>query len=1091
MNATEISVNSSISFQEIFQIIEKSSTISERLGDKFSLNTGVVDTNFVDSRVANWCQTVAEGDWEKFAKRLAWDDLDLDKVRSLLGAVRSIDEYDLPGWANTLKAGLEALGKDIQADNKFLDSEKPLPFEDVFLSFVNIAREQLKTQAGYSYTLLSVDAHTNLERYLLNSLVDLCTQTMVLEFQIFLTYEKPTLNRFLAQLDGLHSKAYYNKFVNKMQSGGLLEFFQKYSVLGRLVGTITDFWVTNTCEFLQRLQLDWSGIHKTFKSDSELGQVVDINTGLSDLHNQGRSVFALEFASGLKLIYKPKDLGLEVAFFELIDWLNKYKTLPQQKQMQVLNRSKYGWVEFIEHLPLEDSSAAARYYQRAGSLLCLLYLLSGRDFHYENMIACGEYPVAIDLEMLMSGRIREPETLPGNTNALDLAQQQFEYSVLSTSLLPKWEFWENGIVYDVSGLGADGGQQTHHRRLVWKNINTDAMILSSQSIETQSHSNIPILDSTKLLPSNYVEELVDGFRSTYQFLISHKEILLALDSPIAGLTNKRVRAIFRPSQTYYLLNKQTLDPKYLQFGVDRDIALDVLTKAFINSEEKPRVWQLVAAEKQAMHDLDIPLFTAQSNRDVFKINNSQEIPRYYQESAYELVTNSLRQLNEKDLEQQIGFIRSSLYASIASKVDSCSSSEQLNTNLAMISPIAKEELVEEAVSIAHDMQKRAVRATDGSVWWMGMEYIPDPGQIQPRALGYDLYDGSAGVALFLAALAKVTGNQECRDLALKALQPTSSVWQSSDLTLTDRLIRNFGIGAGKGNGSIVYTLVRCSQFLNEPTLLEDALTVVSLLNKEYISGDRKFDLVSGAAGLLLGLLAFYDATKDSQALELAKTCGYHLVDSRVTSDNGFSAWPTVGDKLLTGIAHGAAGIAYALLRLSEVVPDPVFQEAAESAIAYENNLFSPQTQNWRDLRSDKQIFGTSWCNGAPGIGLARLGGLSTLDNEAIRQDIEIALKTTQEISLQQIDHLCCGNLGRAELFLVAGLLLKRNELTEIAQKQAAYVVNRAKKTGYFQIFPGNFRGIYNPGFFQGMAGIGYQLLRLAYPQEIPSVLLWK
>ena len=30
-----------------------------------------------------------------------------------------------------------------------------------------------------------------------------------------------------------------------------------------------------------------------------------------------------------------------------------------------------------------------------------------------------------------------------------------------------------------------------------------------------------------------------------------------------------------------------------------------------------------------------------------------------------------------------------------------------------------------------------------------------------------------------------------------------------------------------------------------------------------------------------------------------------------------------------------------------------------------------------------------------------------------------------------------------------------------------------------------------PGFYQGLAGIGYELLRLAHPMELPSVLLWR
>ena len=35
------------------------------------------------------------------------------------------------------------------------------------------------------------------------------------------------------------------------------------------------------------------------------------------------------------------------------------------------------------------------------------------------------------------------------------------------------------------------------------------------------------------------------------------------------------------------------------------------------------------------------------------------------------------------------------------------------------------------------------------------------------------------------------------------------------------------------------------------------------------------------------------------------------------------------------------------------------------------------------------------------------------------------------------------------------------------------------------------RSASNPGLFQGYAGIGYELLRLAAPESIPSVLLWE
>ena len=33
--------------------------------------------------------------------------------------------------------------------------------------------------------------------------------------------------------------------------------------------------------------------------------------------------------------------------------------------------------------------------------------------------------------------------------------------------------------------------------------------------------------------------------------------------------------------------------------------------------------------------------------------------------------------------------------------------------------------------------------------------------------------------------------------------------------------------------------------------------------------------------------------------------------------------------------------------------------------------------------------------------------------------------------------------------------------------------------------------IFIPGLFDGLAGIGYQMLRLAAPDRVPSVLLWE
>ncbi|MBZ5604295.1 MAG: hypothetical protein LAO79_18490, partial [Acidobacteriia bacterium] len=79
--------------------------------------------------------------------------------------------------------------------------------------------------------------------------------------------------------------------------------------------------------------------------------------------------------------------------------------------------------------------------------------------------------------------------------------------------------------------------------------------------------------------------------------------------------------------------------------------------------------------------------------------------------------------------------------------------------------------------------------------------------------------------------------------------------------------------------------------------------------------------------------------------------------------------------MLTGFSHGAAGIAYALERLSRATAMAEFRDAASEARAYESAVFSKDRGNWPDLRFPVTklgpVFQTTWCHGATGIGLGR------------------------------------------------------------------------------------------------------------------------
>ncbi|MGH8002192.1 MAG: type 2 lanthipeptide synthetase LanM family protein, partial [Brasilonema sp.] len=756
--------------------------------------------------------------------------------------------------------------------------------------------------------------------------------------------------------------------------------------------------------------------------------------------------------------------------------------------------------KYVEHLPCEDEAAAQRYYQRVGMLLCLLYVLQGNDCHQENLIACGEHPVLVDLETLLHPYAREVNPTEEVGGAQSLASLQlFEDSVLRTGLLPRWEFGaDGGKAHDISGLGGFGEQEIPVRIQKWQNINTDNMALEYEPGIMSAANNVPSLNGIALLPSDYVNEIVDGFQKMYQFLLERREALLGTDSPLVALADQRVRFLFRNTHVYGHFLDKTLYPQFLQHGVDRSIELDVLSRAFLAAEEKPIIWSLLALELQAMEQMDIPYFFADSSSDALTLNSGLVIEGYFKEPSYDRMISCLQQLNDADLAQQIGIIRGSFYSRVARGMTNITPTQHVSVGLDLnaITPLTQAQLVQEAVEIAKELQKRAIYATNGSVTWIGMGYLPKAQRMQLQPLGFGLYDGVCGVALFLGALAKLTGDAGFRGLALSTLQDLKKTLQHTEPNEQAKLTKEIGIGGATGLGSIVYTLVRVSQFLDEPELLDIASLAASLITQESIVSDRSFDTIAGAAGAILGLLTLYQAKPNPAILDQAQSLGYHLLNNRTNSETGFRAWATLEDKLATGISHGAAGIAYALTRLYKTTQDPVFLEAAEEAIAYERSIFSPNDGNWPDVRNfslnrSKPSFMTSWCHGAPGIGLARLGSLGILDTAEIRQEIAVAINTTQQFGLQNIDHLCCGNFGRMEVLLVGACKLSRPDLLNTVQKQVAQVVTKAKQVGSFALFSELSGDIYNPGFFQGTSGIGYELLRLAYPESLPSVLLWE
>jgi type 2 lantibiotic biosynthesis protein LanM len=372
------------------------------------------------------------------------------------------------------------------------------------------------------------------------------------------------------------------------------------------------------------------------------------------------------------------------------------------------------------------------------------------------------------------------------------------------------------------------------------------------------------------------------------------------------------------------------------------------------------------------------------------------------------------------------------------------------------------------------------RRDSGGVSWVGLTSRLGEQDWSVLPLGPDLYGGLSGVALFLAHLGAISGEERHIELARATV---ASLRQQAEEARDSLAL----VGGFLGWGSLIYTYAHLGALWNDPSLYADAEAIVSRL-PALIEQDAYLDVVLGSAGCIGGLISLYHCRPSRAVLAAAIQCGDHLLERATRTERGLG-WltPASGAQPLAGFSHGAAGYAWALFELAALTGQDRFREAALAAIEEERGLFVPEAGNWRDLRHG-ETGGTgtfAWCHGAPGVGLGRLLCLPHLDDERVREEIAAALESTLARGFGANHCLCHGDLGNLETLLQAALRLQEPKVAEAANRLAGRIVHSIDRNGCLCGVP---LAVEVPGLMVGIAGIGYQLLRLAEPSRVPSVL---
>jgi len=512
---------------------------------------------------------------------------------------------------------------------------------------------------------------------------------------------------------------------------------------------------------------------------------------------------------------------------------------------------------------------------------------------------------------------------------------------------------------------------------------------------------------------------------------------------------------------YAVLIHTVRHPKCLSDPLEVDLI-------FYSLLDELRIWddkgKLAKLEMATLWQLDIPIFTAKADSKDLIFNHANHLADLLKISPLENTLSRISRLSEEDQKRQNQYVHASF------------SANEVNN------PHFIRTAVNYAIQIGWELC-HAMSIDSNTAPWKTID-ISLEGKAKIDIDG-SLYDGVAGISLFLAYLDSVQPNPSFRQAAEYALNYA--------LNHVDKTF----IGAYKGIAGIIYLLVHLGYLWNRPELFAKGVELGKEISKQ-LNQSQDFDIICGSSGVIPIMLMLNKVTP-CNGIDVAKACGDHLLQHGTYQKDTLS-WhhpPIIARKNLTGFSHGTAGIGWALIILGCQTNEEKYIEAGRKAFAYESQQFDSTQQNWYDWRStmigkdsNEPKFAHFWCSGAAGIGLSRISSWAMLGkkDKNLVQDVYYALDDTlKTFHMLDNDCLCHGKTGNAELLLRCAKILDEPYLQIEANVQATLQWHHFERTRRWACTAGGNDTF--PDLMLGIAGVGLHFLRLAHPDKIPSPLL--
>lgn len=814
---------------------------------------------------------------------------------------------------------------------------------------------------------------------------------------------------------------HYEDFADEMLQGGLRSAFLEYPCLGRSLIESIDLWANYMEELAGNLMRD-----KPFT-----GSIEGINLSMGDAHNYGRAVAIAEYDTGKKLVYKPQNGALYNKYGALLEFLTEIGVIyPMRYAKLQMSRQDHCYIEFIEHSPITDrDNGAKRYYERIGQLICLFYVLGAEDMHNENIIAAGEYPVAVDLETLLTAKIESKfdDSLSEEPHLI--------HKVMRTIML-------------VIGDGAFSGAALSH----------------------SDKKNVPYFANGEKIDFHKVgNSILDGFTSTYQKMIQHKE---AIYQKVVDLFQTcQIRSVLRSTQTYYDMLDYIQHIGHLSDGLTRSFAVERLFLTYAQCEDDEQLknsYPVFAEECRAILRGDIPYFYTKPDAYSLFFDGSPLCRDFFKQSAFENVKMSLEHMGEEDLSIQCKLMEMT-FQSVVPK-DHAMFTENIND----VPLLTNQQLIFEAEKLFDIIMSRRITLNRKSAY-LDVQTVK-AGNLKGRSYielaGSGFYSGTLGYAMFFAALYSVTNDPKYRECTIQLIDD-----MCQQFTYTCGKTQ---VGMAEGVGGLALALHYIAKYIDAPGY-EDLARKILFMPTDLKSIET-IDYLAGLSGYIVA------AHKVKGCETLIQQAADRLVSMQIDCQ-GFKVFKSdISKKPLIGMGHGLSGAALALIKAYDLFHKEEYLRCAMEALAYESSFYD-ENNGWPDLRDGRFGYMCGFCSGAPGIGMSRLemmGASKELD-QLLLSDIDKAVNHVSRHlpCLLRNDDLCCGNTSAIDFLITLGKERNDASLLLSARKRLSWIISRKNAIGVY----GNdsTSNLEMTGFFNGVCGIGYAMLRLA-SEKVEKVL---